>query len=141
MKAWIGLLMFFAMAGLAVGQNAPLAQQKMCAEQAAKNFQAEWADGGRPDFLIYTSHFDPKVGTCYMLQKTAGFANSKGEGGYTSIEITDAFERRRWASFVKYGEDDMKSCWLDSPHSKFRTKCKNGGEFEDLAEKYFGISY
>jgi hypothetical protein len=139
-KTWATLLSVIALAGLALGQNAPLTQQKMCTEQAAKRFQEVWEGATRPDFLIYTSHFDPHASTCYMLVKSAQFSPETSKG-YTYIEINDAFEKRRWAHFTKYGEDNVVSCYLTSPRSKEVVKCKTQGEFEDLAEKYFGISY
>jgi hypothetical protein len=125
----------------AVGQAKPrpatLAQQKLCADQARKTFDKDYA-GQNADF---TSHYDPKVNVCYIMVHVYPKA---GELTWSEI-VLDAFELRVYANTIwsnpehkKYWEVVPLECYV-KPLGSDKTFCHSANEFETLVEKYFGI--
>jgi hypothetical protein len=87
--------------------SATLAEQKMCAEQAKKAFdeyeRQPLPSGMRHTSHDYTSHYDPKLNTCYVLLEMTDFmTDTKTES--LSYTLLDAFERRDFAHYVWFSE-------------------------------------
>ena len=126
---------------------ATLAQQKMCDEQAAKRFRE---DENRDDFhenkknppiSDYTSHYEPSVNVCYVRIHSM-YANP----AMVSDAVYDAFGGRVYANYVwvssqgqKYAELSPSECGIYIPGKADET-CKTAKEFNDLTEKYFGVT-
>jgi hypothetical protein len=138
-RFWV---VMFCLASLAVvAQTKPrpatLAQQKMCADQARKTFDKDYA-GQNADF---TSHYDPKVNVCYIMIHVFPKA---GEMAWSEV-VFDAFELRVYASIIwdnpehkKYWEVVPLECYI-KPVGSDKAFCHSADEFEALIDKHFGI--
>lgn len=126
-------------------QAATLAQQKMCDEQAAKKFHEErYSDFEKKDELpltSYTSHYDPAVNVCYVRVHSVHITPP-----IVSDRVYDAFGGRVYANFVWIGTRDKKfwevpptECDFNIP-GKPEEKCATDTQFDDLTEKYFGVT-
>ncbi len=124
---------------------ATLEQQKMCSEQAEKQFNASEQSAkkfGASGVSDYTSHYDARANVCYMRI----YANSASKNVVSFVEtVFDAFEGRGYASYIwvnagkkQYWEVAPKTC-LVHPRGQPEIKCKSSDEFDALVEKYFGI--
>ena len=116
-------------------ESASLAQQKMCDEQAGKKFR-EYGPG-KMDY--YTSHYDPTVNVCYVR------IHSFDKKFFGEV-IYDAFGGREFASFSWiYDGNKLPSevspitCEIHVP-GKPEEKCKTQKQFDELTEKYFGVT-
>jgi hypothetical protein len=118
---------------------ASLAQQKVCDEQAEKRFHEEQlAD----HMNTYTSRYDPTVNVCYIR---IHYVAMKSSAAVTDV-VFDAFGGRSFANYVwmnpehkKYWEVSPSICEIDIPN-KPKEICKSSDEFDDLTEKYFGVT-
>jgi len=119
----------------------------MCAEQAKKAFdeyqQEATQMGGDKPMLDYASHFDPQKGVCYL--RINSITASK-RGVTNSAIVWDAFERRVFANFLwanysgkRYWEIRPTQCEL-YPQQQPTVYCQSSDEFNDLVEKWFGLS-
>ena len=116
---------------------ASLAQQKMCDEQAAKKFR----ENGHGALDAYTSHYDPTVNVCYIRVDSI----TANPPLVTNV-VYDAFGGRVYANYLwvnsqnkKYWEVSPSTCEIRIP-GKPDEKCKTGAEFDELTEKYFGVT-
>src|SRR5664280_2603354 len=71
---------------------ASLAQQRMCAEQAAKKF----SENGHGKYDAYTSHYDPKVNVCYIRVNSI----SAEKFPIVADVVYDAFGGRVYANYL-----------------------------------------
>lgn len=117
---------------------ASLPQQKMCDEQAAKKF----TENGHGTLDTYTSHYDPTENVCYIR------VNSTSAKKFPLITdvVYDAFGGRIYASYMwinsqnkKYWEVAPSTCEIHIP-GKPVEKCSSAEEFNELTEKYFGVT-
>jgi hypothetical protein len=115
---------------------ATLAQQKMCDEQAAKKFR----ENGHGSYDTYTSHYDPLVNVCYT--RVHSFAIGLG----ISDVVFDAFGGRIYANYTwsnpehkPVGEVTPSQCEVHIP-GKPVEKCTTDTQFNELTEKYFGVT-
>jgi hypothetical protein len=126
-----------------------LEQQKMCAEQARKDFdedQRQYREsfGNTSSQLSdYTSHFDSQKNICYVrIDSTL----TNGGVPSTAITVYDAFERRVYASYLwinsqkkKYWEVKPVECEIDPP-KETKITCGSSEEFDQLVDKWFGVA-
>jgi hypothetical protein len=124
-----------------------LVQQKMCAEQAKKAFDENQQEarqlGGDQPISDYTSHFDPQKNICYV-RITSTTASKRGVTN--SDVVYDAFERRLFGNYFwlnydgkKYWEVKPAQCEVH-PQQQPTVYCQSSEEFNDLVEKWFGVS-
>ena len=125
---------------------ASLAQQKMCDEQAGKKFREN--DGSddipksRSTISSYTSHYDPTVNVCYIRVNS-----TSAEKFPTVVDVVyDAFGGRVYANYMwinsqnkKYWEVPPSKCEIYVP-GKATEACHSDSEFDELTEKYFGVT-
>lgn len=117
---------------------ASLAQQKMCDEQAAKKF----SENGHGKYDSYTSHYDPTVNVCFTRVDSI----SADKFPVISDVVYDAFGGRIFANYL-WVNSQNKQAWEVSPSrceihipGKPDVICKTDTEFDELTEKYFGVS-
>jgi hypothetical protein len=128
-------------------EAASLAQQKICDEQAAKRFhESENSDDfhlkkKNPPISDYTSHYDPAVNVCYIRIHSI-YANPL----MVSDVVYDAFGGRVYANYMWINPKN-KMAWEVSPSEcvinipgKPDESCKTDSEFDELTEKYFGVT-
>ena len=126
---------------------ASLAQQKMCDEQAAKRFHEDVNsdDFGNkkknPPISNYTSHYDPAVNVCYVRIRSV-----YGKPAMVSDIVYDGFGGRVYANYAwgeapgeKLGDDSPSECEINIP-GKPAEKCTTATHFDELTEKYFGVT-
>lgn len=118
--------------------TASLEQQKMCDEQAAKKF----SENGHEKYDTYTSNYDPTVNVCYIRVNSI----SVGKIPVTAAVVYDAFGGRMYANYMwinsqnkKYWEVSPSQCEIHIPGKPDET-CKTAAEFDELTEKYFGVT-
>jgi hypothetical protein len=118
---------------------ATLAQQKVCAEQAEKQFNSTSASQGSAEF---TSHYDARANVCYIMVHDARVSYGNPT---VSVVVYDAFEGRVYANYMwinsqkkKYWEVAPMECDV-KPRGQPEIVCKSSDEFEELIDKYFGI--
>jgi hypothetical protein len=127
---------------------ATLEQQRMCSEQAEKEFKRNEQDAkkfrtiGTSDFSDYTSHYDAVANVCYVRINTTSASKKVASNIET---VFDAFEGRGYASYIwvnaenkKYWEVAPKTCVV-YPRGQPEITCKSSEEFKALVDKYFGI--
>lgn len=114
---------------------ATLQQQNMCSEQAEKFFKKY----GLGD--DYTNHLDATSGVCYIEITTHRKGASANNFFYKDRDILDAFEGRKYASFMSViGQPSVAwDCHLN-PHGQPQINCTSLQEFDDLALRYFGTA-
>jgi hypothetical protein len=114
-------------------QQATLAQQKMCDEQAANKFR-EYTGGNAPA-SSYTSHYDPSVNVCYVRVYFVS-----GKPALITDTVYDAFGGRVYANFAWTGKlgNEPTVCRIRIP-SKPVELCSSPKEFDDLVKKYFDV--
>ncbi len=126
---------------------ATLAQQKMCDEQAAKRFHEDENSDDfhlkkkNPPISSYTSHYDPTVNVCYV--RINSFSANPAS---VSAVVYDAFGGRVFASYVwvnpqgkQFWEVSPSECDIEIP-GKPDEKCTTDTQFDELTEKYFGVT-
>jgi hypothetical protein len=119
---------------------ATLSQQKMCAEQADKQFNIYGTPESGDTATEYVSHYDARANVCYMMIHRAGvsFGNTR-----ISYMVFDAFENRDYATYWwssdKNNVDVAPSRCDVKPRGQPEITCKSSEEFNSLVEKYFGI--
>jgi hypothetical protein len=125
---------------------ASLAQQKVCDEQAAKKFsENDSIDNipkNRSTISSYTSHYDPTVNVCYIRVSST----STDKFPVVVDVVYDAFGGRIYATYTwinsqneKYWEVSPSKCEIYIP-GKPTEKCHSESEFDELTEKYFGVT-
>jgi hypothetical protein len=125
-------------------KHAPLAEQKMCDEQAHKRlneYAAEQNVPKRESFQIGGSHYDPDVATCYFQ-----YSYSEGDSiKYVEhhYQVEDAFEGKGFGGFIqrfewKPDKFQVIACWV-KPVGQPEVKCDNLHDWFGLLEKYFGL--
>jgi len=119
---------------------ATLEQQRMCSEQAEKQFRAR---GFTDKSSEYTSHYDARANVCFVMVHTV---SATGTSVSDTELVFDAFERRGYASYVwvnagkkKYWEVAPMTCVV-YPRGQPEITCKSSDEFDALVDKYFGIA-
>lgn len=117
---------------------ASLEQQKMCADQAAKVFK----ENGHSKFDNYTDHYDPTVNVCYIRVNSSSFDKFPTD----AMVVYDAFGGRVYANYMwinaqnkKFWEVPPSECEIHIPDKPVK-KCNSAEEFDQLTEKYFGVS-
>ena len=117
-------------------QTASMADQRMCAEQAAKFIENNEASGS----AAYTNHYDLTSKTCYIEVNHSNFQNEVFSQTKT---IYDAFEKREYGDlFFTKSQDhglNMAACHI-RPRGQSEIVCKSEQEFDTLALKYFGTT-
>lgn len=126
---------------------ATLAQQKMCDEQAAKRFNEDKDSDDlgtkkkNPPITTYTSHYDPAVNVCYVRIHSV-YANP----AMVSDIVYDAFGGRIFAAYSwvnsqgkKFWEVAPSQCEITIP-GKPAEECKVDTQFDELVDKYFGVT-
>jgi len=110
----------------------------MCDEQAAKKF----SENGHEKYDTYTSNYDPTVNVCYIRVNSI----SVGKIPVTAAVVYDAFGGRMYANYMwinsqnkKYWEVSPSQCEIHIPGKPDET-CKTAAEFDELTEKYFGVT-
>jgi hypothetical protein len=115
-----------------------LSQQKMCSEQATKNFNdSSFSDDKSSLGNTYTSHYDAAASVCYM-EVTLRHMWPGNDFQYDSL-IYDAFENRVYGKFTSFskGVNKLAECSI-KPLGQAEITCKSSEEFNELALKYFG---
>jgi hypothetical protein len=113
-------------------EAASLEQQKMCSEQAAKRFREQ--TGGNITISHDISRYDPSVNVCYVRVYYAS--------GDTVVDtVYDAFGGRVYASYGLTGShvDVPTMCKIFIPGKPVQF-CKSTSEFNELVERYFGVT-
>jgi hypothetical protein len=121
---------------------ATLSQQKMCDEQAEKQFKIYGTPAKGDTANEYVSHYDARANVCYMMIHRGGI--SYGNPTVSNV-VSDAFEGRVYANYIwinsgkkKYWEVAPMECDV-KPRGQPEIKCKSSDEFDALIDKYFGI--
>lgn len=128
-------------------EPATLAQQKMCDEQARKKYlenRLSDFDAKSNQFTSsYTSHYDPTVNICYVRVHSL---SADKKGSMVSDVVYDAFGGRVYATYIwlnsegkKFWEVPPSECDVEIP-GKPEEKCNSNTEFDELSEKYFGVT-
>ena len=110
----------------------------MCDEQAAKKF----SENGHGKYDTYASHYDPTVNVCYIRVDSI----SAEKFPIVTDVVYDAFGGRVYATYIwanaqnkKYWEVSPTECNIDIPGKPEET-CKTDTEFDEMTEKYFGVT-
>jgi hypothetical protein len=121
---------------------ATLSQQKMCAEQADKQFNIYGAPETGDTATDYVSHYDARANVCYMMIHHGGMSFGNARVSYV---VFDAFENRDFANYI-WINSGKKNAWEVAPaecdvkpRGQQEITCKSSEEFDSLVEKYFGI--
>jgi hypothetical protein len=144
-RAWIVFAGIVSCATLAHSQT--LDFQAMCATQARKAFQ-EWEIertkveekfGGTDVLSDYQSHYNTKLKKCLILIQATSM---RGNQFSTSVHLSDAYERRIYASYIwiseqgkKYWEVPPTSCEL-IPSLRQKKSCTTREEFDNFVAQY-----
>lgn len=131
---------------LAQPERGSLADQKACAEQAAKvwdrwmgqNRERHWEDYGDPGNPgSFTSHYDPKSHICYMGAFRDIYKPSP-KYVFHWREVLDAFEGTRFAEILTSQDDkisDFETCEIE------KVRCNSLSEFEQEVTKKYGLNF
>jgi hypothetical protein len=106
-----------------------LDDQKRCAAQAEKAFQTFKSEGLQLASAYYSSHYNTKFQKCLML------IGDVRPGRMSMVWLTDAFERRTYASIAWFSSDKPMSCVL-IPTSREKRYCATREEFDDFVAGY-----
>jgi hypothetical protein len=121
--------------------------QALCATQARKAFQeAELEYKNDPVGKMFTtvssdyqSHYNTKLKKCLMLVDATRMV---GDQSSTTVYLTDAFERRIYASYLwisqkgkKYWEVPPSTCEL-TPSLRQKKNCTTRAEFDTFVADY-----
>jgi hypothetical protein len=121
--------------------------QALCAAQARKAFQeAEREFNNDPAGKLqttvssdYQSHYNTKLKKCLVLVEATRMLGSQSS---TSVYLTDAFERRMYASYLwisrgnkKYWEVPPSTCEL-TPSLRQKKNCTTREEFDAFVADY-----
>ena len=116
---------------------ATLAQQKICADQAEKNFN-DSSFSGKDEGGTYTNHFDPESGVCYM-EVTIRRMSIDNNFQFSDI-ILDAFENRTYGELTTFSKDRKPVACSVKPRGQSEIICESKENFDALALKYFGVA-
>ena len=138
MKTLVILALLFVSVGTQ-GQNAPshkatLADQKACAEQAAKVFHEHFPDSSD---ATYKSHYDPEANVCYV--HITQLKKRNGDTAHQEL-IVDAFENMGYAVF--YAPSPSRpptTCTVTPLHKKDGVECTSKAEFDALVRQYYNL--
>ena len=122
-KLCIAALVFCS--SLVWGQHGTQSQQKMCAEQSAKTFEADRVVGPQIFQNDYVNHYDAKRNICYLEELVVAKT-------WTSLMVIDAFELTVYAHYVS--GPDGSFCNVG------QATCRSEAEFNALTKQHFGIS-
>ncbi|MGD0825511.1 MAG: hypothetical protein ABR908_13060 [Terriglobales bacterium] len=116
---------------------ATLPQQKLCAEQADKQFNIYGTPRSGDTANDFVSHYDARANVCYMMIHRAGMTYGK-----VSVEdiVFDAFENHDYATYWRSSSDAAPSRCEVKPRGRPEIKCKSSEEFDSLVERYFGLA-
>lgn len=122
---------------------ATLAQQKMCAEQAAKRFHNDNKDASG---MTFKSHYDASANVCYLMVLYTDLTTSHL---VISSDVYDAFEGRLYADYLEmHGpaserprpySTGIMGCYVVT-HGIDSVACNSRIDFQNLVFKYFGIA-
>jgi hypothetical protein len=114
-----------------------LEQQKMCSTQAKAFFKE---NVGPYDTATFTSHFDPKTTSCYIMIEMY----DKQDDGYKfkNATVWNAFEGNAVASFY-HKEDGNEYGNIEHPEVNCGPEypCKTRLDFYRLVLQYFGVNH
>lgn len=117
--------------------------QEKCAEQAKKVFHAlGYKDTQQNlDTDIYQSHYNTKLGKCFMAVESTNITTSPGTQ-FTNRILLDAFEQRAYAEYTwmsrkdkKYWEVPPTICRLIESSTNEQV-CKTEDEYKAFIAKY-----
>lgn len=115
--------------------NATLAEQKMCSDQAKKYFDQYYGQADRKAAGVFrsgqTNHYDPASRTCYLeVEAQSDSINFK--------TIENAFGGQEYG-FFRHADNSTKECRIHPPNQAQIT-CQSEDEFDNLALQYFGTT-
>ena len=123
-----------AQAQKAPSHKAALADQKACAEQAAKVFHEHFPDSSD---ATYRSHYDPEANVCYAYMEQVTKRN--GETAHQII-ISDAFENIGYAVFYAPSPSQAPTtCTVTPLGKKEGVECASKAEFDALVRQYYNL--
>ena len=125
-RTLIFIALSIASTTFASGQNAPLAQQRMCAEQAWQIRNQFPVDTN--EILEETNHFNSRDNVCYFVKKLTIWSPNFS----ISINVENAFERTFIGNFQEHVAADgahMTLCVVEM------RVCKSQTEFEQLLKQ------
>ena len=137
MKRLLILLAVFAVPS-AFGQTriATLSQQKMCAEQAAKVFNAGFSHSM---YAGYVNHYDAVTNVCYIMTSVTSTYDGTV---YRLLDVSDAFEGQFYGTCTTNSREPIPlsgTCFI-KPRGHVSIDAKTRYEYEKLVDKYFGIA-
>lgn len=117
--------------------------QEKCAEQAKKVFHALGYKDEQQNLNtdIYQSHYNTKIGKCFMAVESTNMTTSPGTQFTTRI-LLDAFEQREYAEYMwmsrkdkKYWEVPPTVCKLIASSTSEQI-CKSEDDYKAFVAKY-----
>lgn len=127
------------LAGAIPARSQTLDDQERCAAQAKRAFekyQVAVQKHKKAASIEYESHYNTKIGKCFML------GQNQGPNGARSAWLLDAYEGRRYAFYFwvpieveKYSEIPPAVCEL-RPSRLERKTCADRNEFDDFVADY-----
>jgi hypothetical protein len=114
--------------------------QEKCAKQAEKEAEADVRQ--KSSMTDFSSHFNPKLGKCFVEIKD-GRSDMTAPGTFMiSRLVVDAFEGKVYGSYVWQSEKGKKAfevqpldCTVKLPSGEEST-CKSSDEFDELVKQY-----
>jgi hypothetical protein len=143
----VAFLFCVSFAPIAAAQHAPLGQQQQCADAAKRAFNSIPKDANtKPITSDYSSHYDPKIGACYILTRSVDMLTSKTKNDTVSIGMVlyDVIEGRTFANYLwintgkKYWEVSPTMCSVH-PRGQDEITCTSEDQFKALIDKYFDV--
>lgn len=119
--------------------KATMAEQKTCAEQAAKYFHDNVQNPPPGIQYWHTSHYDPDAGVCYVRLEWAEGIGKPKEYRHSTM-ISDAFEGTLFAMIsVPVVENSKHYPCMVAPKGAKAIMCESEDEFNDLVHRYFNL--
>ena len=132
-KLIVVLALSTLLAFAALGQNAPMEQQKICMERAKQLVEGskDYRERLNQSPLLVsvwqdTNHFNVSDGICYATTQTTMVETKTNKVVLSEIYITNAFEGDAVAHFAIEGAN-LSTCFVEA------TKCQSKQEFLRLA--------
>lgn len=126
-------------------EGASVAEQKMCSEQAKKNFNDSAFSDDKS--ATYTNHYNSKTKTCYeeIATRSQLLPHAQAPSSYNLL-VLDAFENRTYGEFsitysgmvgTEWRPERVNTC-RTMPRGQNQIDCKTTEEFDALVLRYFG---
>jgi hypothetical protein len=146
MRASITFAMTVVLASAAPAYSQSLDLQEKCSTQARKAFieyeredKAQSRGASKLISIDYQSHYNTKIKKCLLLLETL---HALGNELSTSVTLTDAYERRTYASYLwisrenkKYWDVPPSECEL-IPTLREKRTCATREEFDAFVAEY-----